>query len=102
MGWLKKHWGWIAVMVGAAAAFLAGRGLTKREIASALALRKLNDATASHTQAQRRADELKAKSDHLAERLLEEELILQAQKKEANALSPDAVIIDLKRRKIIK
>ncbi len=102
MDWLKAHWGWIAVMIGAAAAFLAGRGLTKREIASALALRKLNDATQAHGVAQKRADELKARGEVLAEKLLEEELVLQAQKKEANALSPDAVIIDLKRRRLIK
>lgn len=100
--WLKDRWGYVAVMVGVVLAFFAGRGLTRREVKSALALRKLTDATQSHAEAERRASELKRRSDALAEELLAEELALAAEKDKANALSPDAVVLDLRRRRIIK
>jgi ABC-type Fe2+-enterobactin transport system substrate-binding protein len=100
--WIKSKAGWVAVAFVAIAAIAFGSRASKAEIKSALALRRLTDATDSHTAAQARANTLKAHADELAEKLLAEELALAAEKKEADALDPDAVVADLKRRGLLK
>lgn len=104
--WIKSKAGWIAgwfvVLLGAAVAVLITRSLSKSEVKAALALKRLTDSMRSHTAAQTQADALKQKTNALAEALLAEELNLAAEKKKADAMDPDAVLADLKRRGLIK
>ncbi len=100
--WLKSKAGWIAAGLGVVIAALVAGSMSKSGIKAALALKQLTDAAKSHDAAQKKADELKKKTDALAEALLTEELLLAAQKEKAGALSPSDVIADLKRRGLLK
>jgi hypothetical protein len=100
--WIKSKAGYVAAVLGIVLAALVTRSLSKSEIKAALALRRLTDAVKSHEAAQAHADALEQKADTLAEALLAEELELAARKKEADALSVDAIIADLRRRGLIK
>lgn len=100
--WVKSKAGWIAagVAVLLTALIFGSRGNAAAK--AALALRRLEDATRSHDAAQAKADALKKKTDALAEALLAEELRLAAEKKDADAMDPDSVRADLKRRGLLK
>lgn len=104
--WLKAKWGWIAAGISllftGVVLFISGQGASRTRVKAALALRKLQDATKQQLAAESNAAALKKRSEELAEDLLTEELSLAAEKEEANALSPGAVVIDLQRRGLIK
>lgn len=106
IAWLKDKCAWVAaaagVLVVAVLYALIGRGLSKSQIKSAIALTRLTDTLKSHEAAQAQADALKKKTDALAEALLAEELNLAAEKSKADALDPESVLADLKRRGLIK
>jgi hypothetical protein len=100
--WLKERWVYLAVLAGFALTFLAGRGVKWSELKAALAFRKLNDATAAHLKAEAEAARLKQHSEQLAEQVLVEELVLSTKKQELAAKDHGAVVLELKRRKILK
>ncbi len=100
--WIKSKAGWILAILGGLVALLITRNMSRSEIKSALALRRLQDAASSHDAAQKKANELKQRTDALAEALLAEELALAAEKKTADAMDPSSVVADLKRRGLLR
>jgi hypothetical protein len=102
LAWLKARWQWLVVGAVVLLAFVLGKGLTRDEVRKALALRKLTDVTQRHLDTQAKADQLKRQSDALADALTREKEQVEAQKDAARRSSHDAVVLDLKRRRIIK
>lgn len=106
MPWYQRYKSFLiglAISVAAVVlAALAGRRLTGQELRAALAKRRLEDTTKALELAEAKAAQLKTQGEALAEQLLTEELILAAKKKEANAMDPGAVIVDLQSRRLIK
>ena len=72
--WIKSKAGWLIAAAGAllfTVIAVALRGVSRSEVKSALALRRLQDTADSHDAAQKHADALKAKTDALAEALVD-------------------------------
>jgi hypothetical protein len=87
-----------AVLLALAGAWLAGRGMTAGEIRAALARRLLQETSEAWQQAEKRAADLKARSQQLAEQYLTEQLSADARKKKIDALSDTDVRAELERR----
>ena len=100
--WLKSKWQWLIVAGVVLAAYLAGRGLSKDQIRQALALRKLTDATDAHLKAQARSTQLEVERNRLEQALKDEQDRAEKEKADVARRDDGAVVLDLKRRKLLK
>jgi predicted ATP-grasp superfamily ATP-dependent carboligase len=102
IAWLKARWQWFVIGAVVLLAFVFGRGLTRQQVEQALALKKLNDVTDRHLKTQVQADQLKRESERLERELTMEKEQLEKEKSDAAKSDHGAVVLDLKRRRILK